>query len=137
MNEHISRRAFLIGTLSVAAVAVTPMVLASPAAAATAGANSHSSRWKRSTYTPLVGKTFTIAGSSSSFVLSQVADLVPAATSGAQDQFSLLFTSAGGQLLPQATYDLNNASLGTVSLFLVPVGPGTTHKYLAIINRAT
>lgn len=37
--------------------------------------------------------------------------------------FSLTFLSPPGPFLPQAIYPLHNAALGTVELFLVPLGP--------------
>lgn len=37
--------------------------------------------------------------------------------------FSLWFTSAPGQFLPQAIYPLEHAGLGRLEIFLVPLGP--------------
>src|SRR4051812_29343833 len=37
--------------------------------------------------------------------------------------FSLLFVAAAGPFLPQATYTLTHPKLGTIELFLVPIGP--------------
>jgi hypothetical protein len=37
--------------------------------------------------------------------------------------FSLLFVSPAGPFLPQATYRLTHPKLGTLELFLVPIGP--------------
>jgi hypothetical protein len=37
--------------------------------------------------------------------------------------FSLTFLSAPGPFLPQGTYPLQNDALGTLDLFLVPLGP--------------
>jgi hypothetical protein len=37
--------------------------------------------------------------------------------------FSLLFVAPAGPFLPQAIYPLTHAALGTLDLFLVPVGP--------------
>ena len=37
--------------------------------------------------------------------------------------FSLLFQAPGGPFLPQATYPLRHPALGTLEIFLVPVGP--------------
>jgi hypothetical protein len=37
--------------------------------------------------------------------------------------FSLLFVSAAGPFLPQAIYRLAHPGLGTLELFLVPLGP--------------
>jgi len=40
---------------------------------------------------------------------------------GAREQFSLLFNGPAEPLLPQAIYTLENAELGTIEIFLVPV----------------
>lgn len=37
--------------------------------------------------------------------------------------FSLAFLSAPGPFLPQAIYPLESTALGTIELFLVPLGP--------------
>jgi hypothetical protein len=37
--------------------------------------------------------------------------------------FSLLFVSPAGPFLPQAMYPLAHATLGTLRIFLVPLGP--------------
>lgn len=42
---------------------------------------------------------------------------------GRRAGFSLLFRSAGPGHLPQATYRLDHDDLGTLELFLVPIGP--------------
>jgi hypothetical protein len=48
----------------------------------------------------------------------------PAGNSGrAGGAFSLLFASPKGPWLPQAVYPVKHPSLGTMEIFLVPVGP--------------
>ena len=48
----------------------------------------------------------------------------PAGASGREGgAFSLLFAAPQGPWLPQATYPLKHASLGTMEIFLVPIGP--------------
>jgi hypothetical protein len=50
--------------------------------------------------------------------------LDPAGNSGrAGGAFSLLFASPTGPWLPQAVYPVKHPSLGTMEIFLVPVGP--------------
>jgi hypothetical protein len=41
---------------------------------------------------------------------------------GRRRAFSLLFVGPGDIILPQATYELSHAVLGTFDLFIVPVG---------------
>lgn len=48
----------------------------------------------------------------------------PAGASGrAGGAFALLFTAPEGPFLPQAIYPVTHPSLGTMEIFLVPVGP--------------
>jgi hypothetical protein len=48
----------------------------------------------------------------------------PAGNSGrAGGAFSLLFASPKGPWLPQAVYPVKHPALGTMEIFLVPVGP--------------
>jgi hypothetical protein len=48
----------------------------------------------------------------------------PAGESGrAGGAFSLLFTAPSGAWLPQAIYPVQHPTLGTMEIFLVPVGP--------------
>jgi hypothetical protein len=37
--------------------------------------------------------------------------------------FSLIFVAPAGPLLPQAIYPVTHPALGTIELFLVPIGP--------------
>ncbi len=47
----------------------------------------------------------------------------PAGQSGrAGGAFSLLFTAPAGPFLPQAIYPLDHPALGTMEIFLVPIG---------------
>jgi hypothetical protein len=48
----------------------------------------------------------------------------PAGQSGrAGGAFSLLFVAAAGPWLPQAIYPVEHPELGTMEIFLVPIGP--------------
>jgi hypothetical protein len=53
------------------------------------------------------------------------------------EQFSLIFHNAAGLHLQQAIYDMQHEKLGTVTLFLVPLGPREGHgmDYQAVFNR--
>ena len=49
--------------------------------------------------------------------------------------FSLLFVSPPGPFLPQAIYPLTHTSLGTLEIFLVPIGPvGGGNAYEAVFT---
>lgn len=52
------------------------------------------------------------------------------------EQFSILFCGPDGQVLPQRIYRLRHADLGTLELFLVPVGRDPQGVlYEAVFNR--
>jgi hypothetical protein len=49
--------------------------------------------------------------------------------------FSLLFLSPPGPIYPQGTYPLTHATLGTLDLFLVPLGPNDSgNRYEAVFT---
>jgi hypothetical protein len=49
--------------------------------------------------------------------------------------FSIIFRGPSGQSLPQRIYRLEHAQLGTLDLFLVPIGPdGVGMCYEAVFN---
>ncbi len=53
----------------------------------------------------------------------------------AREPFSLLFTTRGDFILPQRSYGLRHASLGQMTIFLVPVGrAGDVTTYQAVFN---
>lgn len=53
-----------------------------------------------------------------------------------QEQFSLLFTGPLDLFLPQGIYRLEHDQLGTIDLFLVPIGKdGDGYQYEAVFNR--
>jgi hypothetical protein len=52
------------------------------------------------------------------------------------ENFSLFFRGPEDRFLPQATYRLQHEKLGTMDMFLVPIGPdGTGMKYEAVFYR--
>jgi len=53
--------------------------------------------------------------------LAEASPLELSSKGGAREQFSLLFNGPAEPLLPQAIYTLENAELGTIEIFLVPV----------------
>lgn len=63
-------------------------------------------------------------------------EAVPARAAGdaAEDSFSLLFRDAAEPPLPEGTYPVEHPQLGTVALFLSPVG-ATRGRYEAVVNR--
>lgn len=59
----------------------------------------------------------------------------PLATPGGRESFSLVFESESGVALPQRIYRLEQATLGVLDVFLVPLGPGTAGmRYEAVFG---
>lgn len=74
-------------------------------------------------FEPLNGADFTLAAASGELALklTEVRHLGTALRAGGA--FSLLFTTPGGPRLPQAIYPITHPALGTLELFIVPLGP--------------
>jgi hypothetical protein len=74
-------------------------------------------------FEPLDGETFTLAapGGELAVKLIEVRRLGAALRDGGA--FSLVFTSPPGPALAQGTYPLKHAALGTLEVFVVPLGP--------------
>ena len=143
MSVGLSRRAFLAGGASLAAVgaasAAAGGLVSRGATAVLHPAGLKNPALRRSTFVPLVGQRFQIAHDQGSLtvVLRQVSDLEPSLRPGAEGQFSLMFADAGLRpVLPQETYSISHARLGRISLFIVPVGLARSAQlYQAIINN--
>ena len=90
--------------------------------------------YRLATYVPLVGERFEVGGSDGAAVLELVA---ADAHSGAGESFSLRFATTADAFLPQGSYPLAHPALGSFSLFLVPLGPGSSGAYEleAVINQ--
>ena len=114
--------------LSLVGAAGTALSLSGVPEAAAGSRTTTPTRLERSTFTPLVGSTFTIGTSRAK--LSAVRDL-RAAPAGSNTRFSLLFTSSA--VLAPATYAVAHPSLQTFPLYLGQVGP-TVGSYEAVIN---
>jgi len=74
-------------------------------------------------FEPLNGGDFSLAAANGALVmkLSDVRHLGTALRAGGA--FSLLFTTPPGPFLPQAIYPITHPELGTLELFIVPLGP--------------
>jgi hypothetical protein len=74
-------------------------------------------------FEPHQGESFALqaAGNVLTLRLAEVRRLGAALREGGA--FSLLFTTAPGPFLPQATYPITHPELGTLELFMVPLGP--------------
>jgi hypothetical protein len=74
-------------------------------------------------FEPLEGETFTLWGSDGEvpIKLIEVRRLGAALREGGA--FSLVFTTPPGPILAQGTYSVKHAALGTLDIFIVPLGP--------------
>jgi tellurite resistance protein TehA-like permease len=70
-----------------------------------------------------VRDTFTVSTAAASFPLVLI-ELEELGQSQHRLAFSLRFLGPAQPVLPQATYRLDNAAMGTLEIFLVPLGPG-------------
>lgn len=127
--HETSRRTILgagLGFVGLAVVGVNPTT--ADAAPAAAPARHH--------YGHAVHKLFTVrhAGRRYRLRLTAVQSLQHATAAHRQQCFSLLFTPAGGAVLPDGIYRLVRRGVPTHSLFLARVGTGRTLQ--AVVNRA-
>jgi hypothetical protein len=86
-------------------------------------------------FEPHVGEQFTIEGDGKrlDLKLAEVEHLGTAHREGGA--FSLLFLSSPGAFLPQGIYPLQHPALGTLDLFIVPLGPkGGANSYQVIFT---
>lgn len=123
MVEASRRQVLQLGVAAAVSTAV-PLGAASQVLAA------QSTRLSRSTFTPLVGATFSMVTTSSSYpaVLRSVDDL-PFSRAGDRYRFRLLFEVTSGP--EQGTYLLRHRTLAQ-QLFVVPVG-AAGNRYEAVV----
>lgn len=90
-------------------------------------------------FMPCVDDTFRVGEADDSMiqlVLESVVEVTGSPDSPRSRPFTLTFSGPGGDHLPQGVYDLAHPALGTIGIFLVPIGPGSDgrHRYEAIFN---
>jgi hypothetical protein len=86
-------------------------------------------------FLPLIGTSFQ-AGGAGAFTLIEAQSLASAATRAetsrrTRQPFSLVFAGPATPTLPQATRQLDHPTLGSLDIFLVPIGAG---KYEAVFT---
>jgi hypothetical protein len=92
---------------------------------------------KSADFAPLVNSIFEIHADDGNFLPLTLIDVngtvTPASLRG--ESFWLTFTGTPGQVLPQSIYRLSHATMGTLEIFLVPIGatPEAT-KYEAVFG---
>ena len=81
------------------------------------------------TFTGRVGELFRVVIDDTTTLATRLIEVTPApgtdgaTRAGRRTPFSLVFRSAPGATLPQCIYRLHHDGLGTLDLFLVPIGP--------------
>lgn len=128
------------------AAAIGLMLGAVPASgAAIAPSGTTPAYLRRSTYTRLKGTALTSTDASGAKVtlrLAEVADLARARSdkslAGSDAAFALTLTGPRKTLLAGSMHELRHASLGSFSLFLVPVGrpTKTEQSYEVVVDRS-
>jgi len=74
-------------------------------------------------FEPHRGESFTLVAGSTELALTLAAVQRLGNAVRAGGAFSLQFSGPAGPIVPQATYPLRHAALGTLELFLVPLKP--------------
>lgn len=125
-----TRRSILRAGVVVAGMSV-PLGAASRALSAVTGVTAPGLR--RSTFQPHLGTAFTLHGEGGSYpaVLTEVGNL-KTARHGHDRKFNLLFTVSGGRPAG-GTYRLSHGKIGTLDLFVSPVG-AAGNVYEAVVN---
>jgi hypothetical protein len=87
------------------------------------------------TFEPHVGETFALAAEPEPLALVLESVTTLADRPGGRDPFSLIFRGPPEPVLPQSIYPLEHARLGSLEIFIVPLGvdPGGA-RYEAIFS---
>jgi len=88
-------------------------------------------------FQPLVGGAFQLQTESSNLglVLAECSPLKVSGPNVKRKPFRLIFNGALQPILPQRIYRLANAELGTLDMFIVPIGPQGDHmQYEAVFT---
>jgi hypothetical protein len=128
----LSRRTFLRTSTAVALLSATPLAVIRRAGSARLVSLS------RSTFIPLLGKTFRMTGNGTinHVVLDEINDLFPVAQAEDENRFALVFRGPTGAARTDGIKKFHHSNIGAISMFVVPVGMGTKFvHYEAIINR--
>lgn len=85
----------------------------------------------RDDFTGCLGETFVIRVPEAPEIDLRLAEAnTTGGDSDDREPFSLIFLGPAEPILQQAIYPLEHESLGTISLFLVPVGPDPTRSHI-------
>ena len=83
-----------------------------------------------------LNSSFRITDGGQELFSAELCEVTDKDTSPRMEQFSLIFRGPMTPVLPQGIRELEHATLGTMRLFLVPVGPDESGmRYEAVFNR--
>jgi hypothetical protein len=141
----VSRRNLLRTGALVGAAALVPRTVSAAVGKAAPSRAPLAASWPlRSTFAAQIGSTFVVNGRSLKpvrLMLAEVGDVPSARTAGTvgyEETFAVRFDGPAGLRLRQGTYELRHAALGTLQIFIVPVGsPAKVQAYEAIFNQQT
>lgn len=112
------------------------LAVAAPAAVLLPALQAGAEPLTRDSFLPHTGSLFRLTSTygETTLRLSSVDDLQGPPVGGKAHRFSLLFRPTAGVSFPQGTYDVIHPRMGTLTLFIVPVG--RDGDYQAIFNAA-
>jgi len=136
-----SRRTFLVRAAAVGIVPLAAGLLISRRRNETTAQQPVASVYQLEKFLPLVGSAFTVAveGQSAYSLTLSKAEALKRHQPGVAERFSLRFTAPPAHLIESRIYQLQHPQLGSVDLFISPVGSsvryGEMSKGEALINN--
>jgi hypothetical protein len=128
------REAFRLGaSAAIAGIGLSTMS-SGLAVAAPARAARGPHRLTRSRFAPLVGSKVRLTGPGGARDVLLTAAAATAPGAAGERRFSLRFEDHSGRPLPEGIYTVAHRRIGTVDLFLAPVG-SASGRYEAVVNR--
>ena len=140
-ENNIERRNFLSGVAAGSAAALVGGGAVQASASSLAdGGQSRLLNLSADDFSPHVGDRFVLESESQGSVAVQLVEATPLKHSAdrprelpQREAFSLVFSAPGQAQLTQDTFQVRHTALGSLSMFLVPVGPtGSTRQVEAV-----
>lgn len=82
-----------------------------------------------------VGSSFELTRADGTRAAIVLRDVVARESHPGTEQFSLMFTTSHGAVPPQGTYAMRHAALGSLAMFLAPLGGARSNGLRADFNR--
>ncbi len=137
--KRVSRRDFLATGAAAGAAGLTPVVLADAPPGSKASSEKGGvtlEQLQLATFEPLLNTEFQVADSDGNQVTMKLVEATRGPEDPRLDQFSLVFKSPPGPVMPQGTYRFQHSGIGKADLFVVPIGQDEKGVYYqAVFNR--